>query len=303
MAAIPNTASQGLEDTIPQPNHQSRTALVRRLLDVLTLPDGRMTANECAFAGDILTELVSLIDLPLRREVAQRLAATASAPPILLRRLLLDEPSVAAPLIGSLSEIPDSLLVEAASASHRHRELLVAREGISDALAEALLERDEGPITKAVLGLDSVTLSLRRVEALVQKSRHDVETRRMLLARPELQPSHGFSMFWWCDSAARKAILRRFSLDRSVIQDTLKPIFVEVFPDPAADPVTKKLLTLVDRRHRPRGKNGEAVGLDVVARTLVAARLQPTPELCHAVGLVAGVTAETATRVLLDPGG
>jgi len=60
---------------------------------------------------------------------------------------------------------------------------------------------------------------------------------------------------------------------------------------------------MMDRRHRPRGVNGEAVSMDVVIKTLRVARKYPTQEVIHATGLIAGVSRELAARILRDPTG
>ena len=60
---------------------------------------------------------------------------------------------------------------------------------------------------------------------------------------------------------------------------------------------------MMDRRHRPRGINGEAVSMEVVIKTLGVARKYPTQEVIHATGLIAGVSRELAARILRDPTG
>jgi hypothetical protein len=110
-------------------------------------------------------------------------------------------------------------------------------------------------------------------------------------------------MFWWLDRPGRRRILSRFAIDRTVIQNALKQLYVEVFPDPDPDLVVKRILTLCDRRHRPRSRTGEVVSLDIVERMLATARANPTSDLCAAVGALAGIGADTATRCLHDQGG
>ncbi|MBB4658519.1 DUF2336 domain-containing protein [Parvularcula dongshanensis] len=277
--------------------------LVRRLVDVLSLPAGRQTQNERAFVADVLASLMATADIGLRREVAERMTAVGSPPGILLRRLLHDQIDVAEPLLTRLKEIGEPLLVEVAGQTAEHRSLIAKRDDLTPAVAEALLDWDEGPVIAAILRRTEVALSPERIEQLLFKSRHDAEVRTLLLARPELQSGHGFTMFWWASTPQRQRILSRFAIDRTVIQDTLQPMYRAVFTAEAPDPVVKRLLHLIDRRHRPRGRNGETVTMDVVEKTLTVARAVPTGELCEAVGLLAGISTDCATRVMLDGGG
>ncbi len=281
----------------------TRRELLGKLADVLALPTGRQTLNERAFTADILGALLAGTEEPARIDVARRLAGLPTVPPSLLRRLLLDEAPVAAPLLKGVPNLPEMLLVEAAGIGAEHRALIAERDDITGAVADALLERDETSVAQRILERENLVLSPLRLDHLVQRTQHDVALRDPLLKRPELQPAQGFTMFWWCDASTRRRVLSRFSLDRSVLQDSLQSLFVNVFTDPAPDPLVKNMLKLIDRRHRPRGKNGETVTVEVVERTLTAARARPTGELCEAVGLLAGVGTDTATRALLDPGG
>ena len=65
----------------------------------------------------------------------------------------------------------------------------------------------------------------------------------------------------------------------------------------------KKFLTMTDRRHRPRGVNGEAVSMDVVKKTLAISRRHPSQEVVDAIGMIAGVSRELAARIVRDPTG
>jgi len=49
--------------------------------------------------------------------------------------------------------------------------------------------------------------------------------------------------------------------------------------------------------------NGEPVSMDVVKRTLAAARKYPAEEVIDAVGMIGGVSRALSARILRDPGG
>jgi hypothetical protein len=291
------------DEEVAPSGDDTRTELVKRMVDVLALPAGRMTANERAFAADILGTVLRGVDLPLRIEVSERLASVGVAPPNLLRQLALDVPAVARPLLTELTEVPESLLIEAARIGHEHRMAVCGRDGLTPAVAEALLESDEAEIITTLLSDPELAIGAARIESLLQRSRNDVSLRRVLLERPELQPAQAFAMFWWSEPQVRRRILARFALDRAEMQDTLQPLFAKVFTSDAPDPLVKRMLTLIDRRHRPRGRGGEMVTMDVVERTLTVARAAPNADLCEAVGLLAGVSTDTATKIMYDPGG
>ncbi|MCK5749125.1 MAG: DUF2336 domain-containing protein, partial [Oricola sp.] len=125
----------------------------------------------------------------------------------------------------------------------------------------------------------------------------------LLLRRRELEPAHGFIMFWWVDSERRRRILTRFALDRGVVQDALAALYPKVFRGGDPDTVVKDILLLSERRHRPRGVNGEPVSMEVVPKTLAAACKYPAQEIIDAVSMIGGISRDLAGRILRDGGG
>ncbi len=288
---------------MPIPRESVRADIARGLVDVLALPAGQVNENERAFTGDMLIELFQYLPRTVKVEIAERLAAVLIPPPTLLRSLLREPIIVAGPLIDAFKDIPDSLLIEAIGVSSAHRDAIARRLRISDFVAGALLDSEEQSIVELVLRRKDIAISSQRIDRLVARSVHEDWLRPLVLQRLELEPRHGFQMFWWLQAAERRRVLSRFAIDRGVVQNALKPAFSAVFPDPEPDEVAKRVLTLCDRRHRPRGRNGEPVSIDMVEKMLVAARAQPNPERCAATGLLAGVSPAVATRALMDEGG
>lgn len=302
MSATPMTV-ETQPSALPGASLDARAQLTWRLADVLSLPEGRTTVNDRAMAGDMLATVLSASDAGVRTEIATRLAVATGLPCVLVRQLALDLPAIAAAVLVRMTEVPDAVLAEAAGVSPDHRRMIAGRDTLSSVVAEALLASDDGDLGATILRSETIALTPARVDTLVRRSLNDETLRRPLLSRPELRPAQGFMMFWWCGTSDRRRVLARFSMDRTILQDTLQPLFATVFTDDDADPLIKRMLRLIDRRHRPRGENGEVVTPEVLERTLTAARATPTPEFCHAVGLLAGVGTETATRVMHDPGG
>lgn len=282
-----------------------RALLVRKLCDIVVLPTGRISSNERALAADILLQVLDKVDVPLRIEVARRIARVAECPPALLRMLLLDEIDVSEVVISSADQIPEALLIEAArDGTPAHRIAIASRVDLSMSVADACLLYDEEAVCKLVMKRTSCNISPNAINRLVALSATKPQLQPLLLRRPELEPAHGFMMFWWVGSEHRKRILARFSLDRAIIQDALEDLYPRVFrTQDEADPFVKDILILSERRYRPRGANGEPVSMDVVKRTLVAAKSYPSNEIIDAVGMIGGITRELAARILRDPGG
>lgn len=283
--------------------HTPREIMVRKLADIVVLPASRLTASQRSFVADIMIEALSKVEEDLRLEVSRRVARVAEAPNALVRSVLLDEPRVAEPMIRRLEPIPEALLIECArSGTTAHRELIARRLDLTASLADVILEFGEPEVARLLLRREECQFSPTAIDFLVSRSTSDADMQALLLRRRELEPAHGFMMFWWVGAENRKRILARFSLDRSIVQDALQDLYPRVFRGEGADPFVKDILVMLDRRHRPRGLNGEPVSMEVVIKTLGAARKYPAQEIIHAVSMIAGVSRELVARILRDPG-
>ena len=86
--------------------------LVRKLCDLVVLPARHLTAHERTLAADILIHALDQCEEQTRREAAERLAPISDAPGALLRRLALDTPFVAAPVIETCPHLPSWIFAE-----------------------------------------------------------------------------------------------------------------------------------------------------------------------------------------------
>lgn len=283
--------------------HTPREVLVRKLSDLVVLPPAKISSNERSLVADIMLQALDKADEPLRREVAKRVARVAEVPNALLRMLLLDEPHIAELVIRRIDPVPEALLLECVkSGTTAHREMIARRIDLTSSLADAILEFEEPEVARLLLRREEFQFSPNAIDFLVSRSVSEPDMQALLLRRRELEPAHGFMMFWWVSAENRKRIITRFALDRTILQDSVQDLYPKVFGGEGADPFVKEILIMLDRRHRPRGVNGEPVSMDVVIKTLGAARKYPAQEIIHAVGMIAGVSRELVARILRDVG-
>ncbi|WP_425411021.1 DUF2336 domain-containing protein [Hyphococcus sp.] len=281
-----------------------RALMVRKLADIVVLPSGRISSNERSLVADILLQVLDKVEPDLRAEVARRVARVSECPPALVRMLMLDEPAVAEKILGGAESLPAALLIEAArEGAMAHRMAIARRIDMTTAIADACLSFEEMDVCKQVLRQEDCELSPAAVNKLVALSAVNKDIQSLLLRRRELEPAHGFIMFWWVDGERRRRILTRFSLDRSTVQDALADLYPRVFRGGDNDSVVKEILILAERRHRPRGVNGEPVSMDIVKRTLAAACKYPSQEVIDAVAMIGGVSRDLAGRIVRDAGG
>jgi len=282
----------------------ARILMARKLADLIVLPVGYLDANERSLTGDILVQVLDKVDYDLRIAIAERVAGVPEIPENLLIALLTDTPDVAEPILTRTDDLSDALLITCARQGEpAHRKLIARRFGLSTAVCDAVLEFDEPDTAKLLMRRDDCVLSQTAIEKLVSRSTVDEQFQQLLIERRELEPAHGFMLFWWVNSEGRKRLLSRFALDRSQIQDALRPLYPVIALMEQPDPLVEEILTLNERRHRPRGLDGETVSMDVVKRTLALSRQYPSGEIIEALSMIAGISTELTARILRDPGG
>ncbi len=291
------------EPDVPQATSKARHVLLRRLTDVVCLPASRINAFERAVTGDLLVDMLRLAPLEDRRRVAMRLAPLAEAPNSLVRILLRDEPSVAAPLIEQCASLTDVDLIGCArDADAPHRLLIAARRGLSEVVTEVLLSFGEDDVIEAVLKNASARLSQTAIEGVVALSRLSPGLCAPLLRRSELRPSGAYVMFWWCGPEERRTVLQRFAVSREVLQDSVEDLFAMVAAEGWTDPVARKALQFIERRQRNRAaiERSPYAGLEAA---VAAAGAGLKREIVSEIGYLSGVKPLTAAKIMGDAGG
>jgi uncharacterized protein (DUF2336 family) len=282
---------------------RARTALLKRLADVVCLPGSRVNGFERAMTGDLLVEMLREASVPERLRVAKRLAHLTDIPNPLLRLLLRDELEIARPLLEEGSALTDCDLIACArEATVEHRKLIAGRRHVSEVVSELLAEGQEPPVIETLLQNDSARLSQAGLEMIVAASRFHAGYIPLLLRRAELKPSHAYVIFWWANSDARRMILTRFAVSREVLQEAAGDVFPLAAQEGWQDPLVRKALQFIERRQRNRGaieKSPYASLEDAVA----AAGLGMTRDLASEIAYLSGLKPMTGAKILTDPSG
>jgi uncharacterized protein (DUF2336 family) len=302
-APTPSAEVIGLDSRRPPVKHRARTALMKRLADVVSLPSSRVNAFERAVTADLLVEILRDADFEERARVARRISALVEIPNSLVRLILRDELDIAYPLLAESAALNDADLLDCIrNATGAHRRLIAQRRGVSEVVGEALVTGGETLVVEALLRNDQARLSNAAVDLLVAMTQDQGQLAPMLLRRPELRPSHAYVLFWWAEAPARKTILQRFAVSREVMQEAAGDVFRMAAEEGWQDDLTRKALQFIERRQRNRAaieKSPYASLEDAVA----AAQGGLTPEVAEEISFLAGLRPMTGGKILNDPGG
>jgi uncharacterized protein (DUF2336 family) len=285
------------------PKRRARLALLKRLADVVSLPSSRVNSFERSVTADLLVEILRDADFDERARVARRLAALAEIPNCLVRLILRDDLDIASALLVDSTALSDADLLDCIRyATGAHRRLIAQRRGVSEVVAEALVNVGETLVVEALLRNEQAKFSNAAIETVVAMTQHQNHLSAMLLRRPELRPNHAYVMFWWSDAESRRVILQRFAVSREVLQETAGDVFPMAAAEGWQDPLTRKALQFIERRQRNRAAI-EKSPYDSLEDAIAAAERGLTRELAEEIAYLAGVKPVTGAKIMTDGGG
>lgn len=301
-----NTALAASEEieTTPAVSGRARKALLKRLIDVVSMPSSNLPPQDRSMGSDILLELLFGANPEEIRLCARRLADKSEAPRRLLRFL------AAAPIDTARYILEDNLGIEEADLAHvatvateDHRRLIAQRKNVGAMLAEVLIEFSEPQVVEALLRNREARLSDIGLDGVLKLSREHPDLCALLLKRPELTPAHAMAMFWWSDEETRLAILNRHAAERLDLINACADVFPMLAEEGWQDDVTRKALSLIERRQRNRAAIEKSDFVNLEHAVEDAAKTGMTSTLAQEIGYLAGVKPITIAKMLSDPGG
>ncbi|USQ97186.1 DUF2336 domain-containing protein [Caulobacter sp. RL271] len=292
-----------VEPEAPKAPPRSRLTLLKRLADVVCLPTNQINAFERAMTADLLVEMLRDASVAEREKVAGRLAVLNEIPGVLVRLLLRDELPVARALLVEAERLTDADLISCLyNASTEHRRLIAQRRGVSEVVADALVDMGEPPVIETLLRNDLVRLSHQGVESIVAATRDASYLIPLLLRRAELRPSHAYVMFWWADAEVRKIILQRFAVSREILREAVDDVFDPVSAEGAEDPLSRKALRFIDRHQRNHAAIDKSP-FGSLEEAIAAGANGLTREIAEEILYLAGLQPMTGAKIFTDPGG
>lgn len=281
-----------------------RRALAKRLSDVICMPSSQLTPQERYMAGDVLVELLRHADLSLRKSCAKRIVMLNEAPRSIIMILARDDIEVAAPVLEESKSLTDSDLIQIArKATIDHRLMIARRRKVSDAVCDVLVEFLEPAVINVLLDNKGANFSETAVQRMLAASRVEKSFIPRMLKREELRPSHGLTMFWWADKNERRAILKRFAVSRSTLQEACGDLFPRIAGINWQDAPVRKSMQFVERRQRNRAAVERSPFDSLEAAVLTAEANGLSRELAEEISYMAGVKPATGAQIMMDKSG
>lgn len=273
----------------------ARSRLVRRLADLVLLPEGHLTPQERRLVDQILLRLVGHIELDLRIRLAERFARSQDAPLEVVVRLASDVIHVARPLLSGSPVLDDAeLLAIVRACGPEHWAAIAERGMLSTIVTDALVDTAEPETALRLARNKGAHFSRDGYARLVRLSRKQPALRAPLLARNDLTPILAHTMFWWVSERMRLEIVNKFAADRRVLRHALDDAIAEGLEAFADEPELMRALGMIAQPRR----YGPSPGEELIAAARLGLR-----EAVKLLTNLAGIRRQTAAHIIADRGG
>jgi uncharacterized protein (DUF2336 family) len=144
-------------------------------------------AREIGLFDDIMDKVLAEVEPQARRELAERLADLAEAPPRTLARLAGDEIGVAEPVLTRSPALHDDQIEPIArTRSQGHLLAIARRKALSQRLTDILVERGNDEVAGTVAGNDGACFSEAGFRGLAARATTNVTILNRLVMRSDL---------------------------------------------------------------------------------------------------------------------
>lgn len=289
---------QSLVDLASEPSGEKRRDLLRGITDIfLEDPEG-LSEVESGHMSEIMGQVAYDLEMQVRKDLAERLAAIDAAPHDLIQRLANDEIEVARPVLLKSGVLKESdLLKIVGKQGQEHLEMVSRRETVSEAVADGLVERGNVAVLENLVRNDGARLSRGAIEKVVARSEHDQALQAPLVERKDVPPDLLNEMFWWVSSALRQHIISTTAgIDEKMVDELLAQTGKEVMGGaPRKEPKFAEAEKFIQRKEWLKELNPV-----LLVQLLRQGRI---PEFIVGFAHMADLDSTTAQRVIYDPSG
>jgi uncharacterized protein (DUF2336 family) len=210
-----------------------RSQLVSAIGEMMGDQGRVLTLHERALINDILKKLIQDVARPVRKALAEKLAASPNAPREVSALLANDEFDIASPILLNSTLLEDDDLMEIVR--HRtisHRLAIAMRRSISERVCEALVATNSVDVIKALLENHGARISQATMAYLVDQSKAVDAYQEPLLRRSDLPPELAKKMYYWVSAALRHFIVQNYAVDPVELDLTIAAVAQQAAAQP-----------------------------------------------------------------------
>ena len=189
-------------------------------------------SRERKLMEDILRQLVGEVERSVRKALAERLAASTTAPPELIWRLANDEAEVAFPILARSSLLSDSELVDIVRhKTTQHRLAIANRKPVTIPVSSALVESGEEQVVQTLLANMDAHISPEAFARIAEIAEECEALQAPLVSRSDLPSEVARRMHWYVSAALRQHLVTRFDIDPDVLDRSIEATVTALTPE------------------------------------------------------------------------
>ncbi|MDP6563896.1 MAG: DUF2336 domain-containing protein [Alphaproteobacteria bacterium] len=199
-----------------------RESLYAAVTDLFERRSDELQANERDMMIGILQHLSAEVEMSVRVNLANRLAARGDAPHDLIRMLASDDVQVAYKILAGSPVLRDADLIEVVRHRTMQHQLAVAiRKDVSEEVSAALVEFGSEDVIVTLLNNQDARISNNVLEYLAEESKRIDAYQKPLVRRPDLPDLLAERMYYWVSAAVRNYIVDNFDIDVDDLDDQM----------------------------------------------------------------------------------
>ncbi len=189
----------------------SRSAeLARHVATLFAFTSDRCSDEQVDIYDSVLLRLVGMVELEVRKFVAEQMASLRRGPEETIRKLAGDDIAVAEPILRQSTVLRDADLVEIAAASgNGHRLAIAKREVLSEEVTDVLVQRGDICVKRQVAGNSGACISDAAMLRLISDATADATMQMSLSERGDLAEHHIKQLVQIASEEVRKMLRAR----------------------------------------------------------------------------------------------
>jgi uncharacterized protein (DUF2336 family) len=198
-----------LQKAIENGPKEKRGKTLRALTDVFVDVADRLPDELVEVFGDIISYLIETIEPEALIALADKLAPLPKAPADVVQRLANDPNiAVAGTVLTHSERLTSPELAElAASKDEKHLLAIAARKRLESLVTDALLQRRNAEVTRALAGNAGAAFSDEGFGLLLESGANDSPTAEKLIQRADITPAHVSALVAGANDGVRKMLL------------------------------------------------------------------------------------------------
>jgi len=197
MVNAQETLIDDLEQVIADKNIGDRAAMLRRVTDLFVVTSGHLSNEQIALFDEVMGRLLEEIGASARASFGHLVARLPHAPPMVVRRLALDEAiDVSGPILTYCEQIDGPTLVQTAKTmSQAHLLAIAQRKTLAEPVTDVLVERGDHQVIMRTVDNPGAAFSEFGYSTLVERSCGDDDLAACVWSRPEIPRRHLLKLF------------------------------------------------------------------------------------------------------------